>query len=70
MSPEEIRALRKKLKMEQKEFAALVGCTLFQISRWERGRVVPSPLAVKALRALRIASNTPSRKSRKLKQAS
>ena len=56
--------------LTQEAFAMRIGVTVFQVSRWECGRQSPSRLARKVLQTLLASSNTPSKKSRKLKRAS
>lgn len=51
--PESIRELREALGLTQEQFAAKIGMTTSTINRWENGRGVPSPLALKQLEALR-----------------
>lgn len=48
----DIKALRSKLKLTQKELAAKLGTTWGTISRWEHNRTKPSPLAQKAIESL------------------
>ncbi len=44
-----IREKRKALSMTQRQFAEAVGVTESMVSRWESGRITPSPLARKAI---------------------
>ena len=45
LSGSEIRELRKRLGLTQKEFAHELGVTFSTLSRWENGRVRPSKMA-------------------------
>lgn len=49
----DVRALREALGMTQEEFARAVGVSFTTVSRWERGRGTPSPLALRRLAELR-----------------
>ncbi len=40
-----IRALRKHLKLSQEKFALKLGISFPTLSRWERGKAIPSQLA-------------------------
>jgi putative transcriptional regulator len=40
-----VRAVRRKLKMTQEEFAHQLGITVGTVNRWENGRFRPSKLA-------------------------
>ena len=44
-----IRELRRETMLTQEEFAAVLGFTYPTISRWEKGLVKPSPLAIKKI---------------------
>ena len=44
-----IRELRAKLGMTQEQFAAKVGVTFSTVNRWESGRSMPSPLAMRRI---------------------
>lgn len=50
--PGKIRQLRKKLGLTQEQFAATVGVTFSTVNRWESGKSVPSPLAMKQIELL------------------
>lgn len=39
-TPEEIKALRKRLNLSQQDFARLAGVGVATVSRWERGRLI------------------------------
>jgi len=52
MKTEDIKALRKKLDITQKELAARIGVDTLTIGRWERGERRPSQLAVRQLNRL------------------
>jgi len=44
-----IRELRTKLGLTQEQFAAKVGVTFSTVNRWESGRSIPSPLAMRKI---------------------
>jgi DNA-binding transcriptional regulator YiaG len=48
----EIKELRKRLGLNQTEFAELIGSTQIQVSRWETGRVKPIKMAVNAMKRI------------------
>ncbi len=52
MKSDEIRKLRKKLGLTQKEFANRLKVDAITISRWERGEQRPSNLALRILNRL------------------
>jgi putative transcriptional regulator len=54
MSGDQIRQLRLAMRLTQKELGSLIGVPWLTISRWENNHNKPSPLARKALSALRI----------------
>ena len=54
MDAGEILAIRKSLGLTQSQLAAKLGVHQVTIARWERGVMKPSPLAVKALEALKL----------------
>lgn len=41
-----VRAIRKRLGLNQQEFATALGVTFASVSRWELGKVRPSHLAL------------------------
>jgi DNA-binding transcriptional regulator YiaG len=51
-SPEQIKEIRKQLKMTQKQFAAEVGVHVVTVIRWEKGGFSPSGLALEKLNQL------------------
>lgn len=51
-TPDEIKALRKRLKLTQKQFAAEVGVHVVTVIRWEKGGFNPSGLALEKLQQL------------------
>ena len=52
ITPEEIKALRKRLGRSRPSFAAIVGTTLMTIGRWERGDTKPMKIFEHRLRKL------------------
>lgn len=52
MSPEEIRALRKRHNLSQSDFEKVLGVKTPTVSRWETGKVLQSKLADNYLRVL------------------
>jgi putative transcriptional regulator len=49
MNGEQIRELRKSLKLTQEEFAHRLGVTLCTVNRWENNKSEPSRLALRQL---------------------
>jgi DNA-binding transcriptional regulator YiaG len=49
MTPDEIKALRKRARMSQEEFATAIGATARSVSRWETGEIVPGRMAQLAM---------------------
>jgi len=47
---EKVRYARKKLGMNQVEFASALGVSFVTVNRWENGQVNPSSLAQKAFK--------------------
>jgi putative transcriptional regulator len=54
--PADIRAVRKKLRASQTEFALMIGVNVSTLRNWEQGRRVPDG---PALALLRVASKNP-----------
>ena len=48
-----IKRLRESAKMTQVQLAAAIGCRPEEISRWERGRNGPGPMARKVIAQLK-----------------
>ena len=48
-----IKDLRAAMGLTQEHFAAKVGVTFSTVNRWENGRGVPSPLAMRQIEQLR-----------------
>lgn len=48
-SPEEIKGMRKKANLSQREFAATIGVSASAVSSWEKGSKVPEGLACRCL---------------------
>jgi DNA-binding transcriptional regulator YiaG len=44
-----VQTLRKRLNLSQAKLAARLGVSFQTVNRWERGRVNPSPMAMKIL---------------------
>jgi DNA-binding transcriptional regulator YiaG len=57
MRPSEIRAVRRRFRMNRPQFGRLVGVSTWTVFMWEHGQVVPSPESVARLR--QIAKLTP-----------
>ena len=49
MNGEQIKELRKSLRLTQEEFAHRLGVTLCTVNRWENNKSVPSRLALRQL---------------------
>ncbi len=50
-SPAElVKAIRKAMGLTQEQFAAQFGVTVATVNRWENGRALPQPLAMKNLK--------------------
>jgi transcriptional regulator with XRE-family HTH domain len=52
MNGQEIRKLRKAMKLTQQEFAAKLGVSFAAVNRWEKGRNAPQPDRIVRLRAM------------------
>ncbi len=52
MTPTEIKRIRLRLKWSQERFARELGVSFSTVNRWERGKTLPSPMAVLALKRL------------------
>lgn len=52
MTAEEIKSLRDRLGLTQKELAEAIGVTITTVSRWEMGIARPSKLALYQLKHL------------------
>lgn len=52
-SGEELRAIREKLKLNQREMGARLGCSRTAVHWWERGIQVPSPQRVAQYKKIR-----------------
>ena len=50
-----VRELRVLTDLTQEQFAAKLGVTYSSVSRWERGRGIPSPLAMQKIEGMRSA---------------
>jgi DNA-binding transcriptional regulator YiaG len=57
MKPSEIRAVRRRFRMNRPQFGRLVGVSTWTVFMWEHGQVVPSPESVARLR--QVAKLTP-----------
>lgn len=44
-----IRALRERLGLSQEKLAVRLGVSFQTVNRWEKGRVTPSPMAIKLI---------------------
>lgn len=52
MSPSDVKAIRTRMGLGRKEFAALLPASSRTVRRWENDEVDPSPLAVQQLQRL------------------
>jgi len=57
MTPDEIRQLRRGLKMSQEEFARELGISFATVNRWENNKTAPSRLAQRLLDQVRKRQN-------------
>lgn len=57
MKPEEVKALRRKLKLTQEEIAYQIGVSFSTYNKWENGRNKPSPLAVDKMKTMEKEAN-------------
>jgi DNA-binding transcriptional regulator YiaG len=48
----EVKKIRKRLDLTQEQLAQKLGVSFTTVNRWERGKVKPSPLALRVLREL------------------
>ena len=55
MLPQQIKKIRKSLKLTQAEFAQLFGVHAMTISKWERGCLEPSPYQFALIREFKLA---------------
>ena len=53
MSPEEIKRLRTSLGWSQERMARELGVSFCTVNRWERGKTMPSPMAMKSISTLK-----------------
>jgi DNA-binding transcriptional regulator YiaG len=49
VTPEDIKSIRKELMMTQKQFAELIGASIYTVRKWEGGQLTVSRLAEKAI---------------------
>lgn len=52
MNSEEIKVLRKKLKLSQERFAKKINVSVMTVNRWEKGKNEPCYLALEKLERL------------------
>lgn len=57
MTKEELRDLRRQLKLSQAELGQLVGAHPMTVSKWERGVLQPSPYQVALLNRFQVAAD-------------
>jgi DNA-binding XRE family transcriptional regulator len=50
IKPSEIRAVRRRFRMNRPQFGRLVGVSTWTVFMWEHGQVIPSPESVARLR--------------------
>ncbi len=50
IKPSEIRAIRRRFRMNRPQFGRLVGVSTWTVFMWEHGQVIPSPESVARLR--------------------
>ena len=69
MTPEEIAEIRASLCVSQEKFAQLLGTTVVTVNRWENGKVKPSRLYIKEIKALKATNGSYIRRREKFKNA-
>lgn len=52
MSGDEVKAVRRRLELSQRDFAKRLGVSFVTVARWETDQVRPSPLAVGRIKEL------------------
>ena len=50
IKPSEVRAIRRRFRMNRPQFGRLVGVSTWTVFMWEHGQVIPSPESVARLR--------------------
>jgi DNA-binding transcriptional regulator YiaG len=50
MKPSEVRAIRRRFRMNRPQFGRVVGVSTWTVFMWEHGQVLPSPASVTRLR--------------------
>jgi transcriptional regulator with XRE-family HTH domain len=63
MNPANIKRTRTILGMSQEKFARTVGVSFCTVNRWERGKTVPSPMALKFLKRLKDKADSNDKRS-------
>jgi transcriptional regulator with XRE-family HTH domain len=63
MNPANIKRTRTVLGMSQERFARAVGVSFCTVNRWERGKTVPSPMALKVLKRLKEKADSNDKRS-------
>jgi DNA-binding XRE family transcriptional regulator len=71
IKPSEVRAIRRRFRMNRPQFGRLVGVSTWTVFMWEHGQVIPSPRSVSRLRqvakmnpATAVSASSPSRTKR------
>lgn len=63
-TPQDIRSIRKRLRLTQQEFGQLLGCSVKTVSSWESGYRNPSGTARTAITQLAARNQAPKRRHR------
>jgi len=53
LSPEEIKTIRRGLRLTQQEFASILGVTIHAVRKWEQGQRVPGGAAVTLMKGMK-----------------
>jgi transcriptional regulator with XRE-family HTH domain len=69
MKPEEIKALRKELRLNQKQFAESLGVSFATVSRWENSDFTPSQDQIDQIMSIRNIMNDTQVDKEKLRSA-
>src|ERR1039458_572729 len=60
MEPDQIKQIRRQLKLSQKAFASALGVSFATVNRWENGKAKPQSDRIQRMKALVLESDSPS----------